>query len=312
MQFQSMDYFFAAARERSFTKAAEVLHITQQALSAHISSLEAELGCQLFLRRVPLELTYAGEVFLRHAAAFQRLYAAMQHEFADIANHQQGRLRIGIAPTRGRAIMPELVSRFQACYPLVEIQLVESPNDTLPKRLRDGEVDLAVASFSKKMTGISLADFYQEEVALFASTQLLKRLYGSQAEEVVRRIGQGELALLAPCPLLLNSGQEIAGRIGREVIAQAGFQPQVVVRSEKVETLLDLCVRGVGACFCPVNLAQTALTAQQLGRLTILRFGEQARYMIRFGWMEQPYQWHIISQFVELALRGRNGPGHAI
>ena len=303
MQFQSLDYVAAVAKERSFTKAAEVLHVTQQALSAHISSLETELGCQLFLRRVPLELTYAGEVFLRHAAAFQRQYAAMQHEFADIANHQKGRLRIGIAPTRGRAIMPELVSRFQSRFPQVEVQLVESPNGALPKRLRGGEIDLAVASFPERSAGISLADFYQEEVALFASTQLLDRVYGAQTEEVLHRVNaDGELALLAPCPLLLNSGQEIAGRIGRTLIAQAGFQPEVKVRSENVETLLDLCVRGTGACFCPVNLAYAALPEPTLSQLRMFRFGSSARYMIRFGWVDQPHQWRVISRFVDLAL----------
>ena len=64
MNFASMDYFIMVAREKSFTKAAQRLYITQQTLSAHIASIEKELGCSLFVRHVPLELTYAGQVFL--------------------------------------------------------------------------------------------------------------------------------------------------------------------------------------------------------------------------------------------------------
>ena len=64
MNFLSMDYFVTLAQERNFTRAAEKLHITQQTLSAHIAVLEKEAGSPLFLRRVPLELTYAGKVFL--------------------------------------------------------------------------------------------------------------------------------------------------------------------------------------------------------------------------------------------------------
>lgn len=70
MNFLSMDYFIMVAKERSFTKAAKRLGITQQTLSAHIASLEREVGCDLFVRHVPLELTYAGETFLRYATDF--------------------------------------------------------------------------------------------------------------------------------------------------------------------------------------------------------------------------------------------------
>ena len=59
MNFQSMEYFAAVAKNRSFTRAADALHITQQTLSAHIAGIERELGCPLLIRHIPLELTYA-------------------------------------------------------------------------------------------------------------------------------------------------------------------------------------------------------------------------------------------------------------
>ncbi|MFR8330222.1 MAG: LysR family transcriptional regulator [Clostridium fessum] len=63
MNFQSMEYFAAVAKNRSFTRAADALHITQQTLSAHIAGIERELGCPLLIRHIPLELTYAGRYF---------------------------------------------------------------------------------------------------------------------------------------------------------------------------------------------------------------------------------------------------------
>ena len=54
MNFLSMDYFLMTAEKRSFTKAADALHITQQTLSTHIANLEQELDCKLFVRHVPL------------------------------------------------------------------------------------------------------------------------------------------------------------------------------------------------------------------------------------------------------------------
>ena len=57
VNFNSPEYFIVLAREGSFTRAADTLHITQQSLSSHIAGLEAELGCTLVVRRTPLELT---------------------------------------------------------------------------------------------------------------------------------------------------------------------------------------------------------------------------------------------------------------
>ena len=64
MNFSSMEYFIALAEERSFTRAAQRLMVTQQTLSAHIAGIERELGVRLVNRKVPLTLTYAGDGLL--------------------------------------------------------------------------------------------------------------------------------------------------------------------------------------------------------------------------------------------------------
>lgn len=304
MNFQSMDYFTMVARKRSFTKASDALHITQQTLSAHIANIEQEIGCQLFVRHIPLELTYAGEIFLKYALDFQSKYRAMQNEFSDISKNQKGKLRIGIAFTRGHAIMPELIDKFQMVNPQIEVQLMEDANDALQKNLLDNDIDLAIASFPDKMTGITLRDFYEEEVVLLIADELLRQLYCNNKDGVVNRlIYHKEFFLLDNCPFLLNSENDIAGKIGRNIIRQANFQPIIKARSENVETLLELCVRGVGACFCPKNLAISTLSEQQLSSLNMFSLGDSARYMIRFGWLEKSYQWNMISNFIDIACR---------
>lgn len=103
MNFLSMKYFLMLAEERSFTKAAERLHITQQTLSAHVAALERETGAKLFVRHVPLELTDSGAVFLRYARLFVRNELALKRELSDVSGRFEGILRIGIAPSRGDA-----------------------------------------------------------------------------------------------------------------------------------------------------------------------------------------------------------------
>lgn len=290
MTFSSVSYFIALARERSFTRAAQQLHITQQSLSAHIAALEQELGCQLLVRRVPLELTYAGTVFLRYAQNFQQELDDMHREFSDITHNQRGVLRIGIAFTRGRTIMPGLITAFQEQYPNISIELSEAPNRILHHNLLNREIDLAIANFPDTLQGAQLEDFYREEVVLLLSRDLLER-----------HPFDGDLSALRSCPFVLGNSNDIAGRIGRDAIAAAGFQPIVKAKSDNMETILSLCVRGVGACFCPEILANAVLSPADREKLHLFRMGDKAKYPIRFGFLKSSYQWNMIAEFMRLA-----------
>lgn len=302
MNFSSLSYFEMLARERSFTRAAERLHITQQSLSSNIAKMEQELGCTLIVRHVPLELTYAGEVLLRYAVSFREEYDAMQKEFCDISQNQRGILRIGVTYTRGRTILPSVIMAFRQSYPFIRIDLVEDSNDALRRKLLDGEVDLVIASLPDGIPGIKLHEFYREEVVMLASKELLSSLYGDAVEERVGQVEQGDLASIADFPLVLGNADDIGGHIERALLKQAGIaHPNIIATSSNAETLLALCVRGVGACFCPEILARAALSEEQLDSLQLLRLGERACYRIRFGFQEHTYQWSIIDAFMRVA-----------
>ena len=301
MNLSSMDYFITLTQEQSFTRAAERLHITQQALSAHIAGMEQELGSQLLLRRVPLELTYAGQVFLRYAQEIQRNLDSMDREFSDLAQAQAGVLRIGVSTTRSHAVMPLLIAPFQRQYPKISIQLAEGPNDALSERLTHGEIDLAIANFPEAVPGMELVDFYEEEVVLLLAGELWNALAGENAQALSAAVEQGDLTPLRDCPFLLNQRRDIAGRLASQLLTQAGIIPIPKVESNNMETLLELCAQGAGACFCPENLMRMTLSPAQQNALKIFHFQDHTRYQIRFGYLKQPHLWSVISHFISFA-----------
>jgi len=300
VNFHSLDYFLVLAREKNFTRAAEALHITQQSLSSHIAGLEKELGCTLLVRRTPLELTYAGRKFLHYAESIGQTRQTMEREFCDISENQKGELRVGIGFTRGRAIMPRLIPAFQRQYPNVEIMLRECSNDAIQKALLSGGIDLAIAAYPKVPPSIELADYYTEHTVLCLVDSLLVQC---QIDLDVRRneIAAGDLHSLRDCPFVLGSAADIGGRIGRELLRASGISPISKATSENVETLLALCVQGVGACFCPENLLQTALSPEQLAQLHILPLCPSASYPICFGYLRRSYPWSVLSEFIRIA-----------
>ncbi len=300
MNFHSLDYFLVLAREKNFTRAAEALHITQQSLSSHIAGLEKELGCTLLVRRTPLELTYAGRKFLHYAESIGQTRQTMEREFCDISENQKGELRVGIGYTPGRAIIPRLIPAFQRQHPNVEIMLRECSNDAIQKALLSGGIDLAIAAYPKVPPSIELADYYTEHTVLCLVDSLLVQC---QIDLDVRRneIAAGDLHSLRDCPFVLGSAADIGGRIGRELLRASGISPISKATSENVETLLALCVQGVGACFCPENLLQTALSPEQLAQLHILPLCPSASYPICFGYLRRSYPWSVLSEFIRIA-----------
>ncbi len=302
MNFSSMEYFVALARERNFTRAAEQLHITQQSLSTHIAGLEKELGCQLLIRHVPLDLTYAGEVFLRYALSFQQKHTAMLQEFCDISQNPKGLLRVGIALTRGRVILPEIIAEFQKTYPNITVELVEEANDTLYQLLLNKEIDLVIAHFPTALHDVILQDLYKEEVVLLISTQLFQQTYGADSEACEHQFLQKNFSLLKDCPFVLRNINDITRRISLEVFKHTDIEvPIVKARSSNLETLLALCAIGVGACFCPENLAKSVLSEEQFNSLKIFHLGNSAKYQLRFGYLAQSYQWSILKAFMQQA-----------
>lgn len=302
MNFSSMEYFEALAQERSFTRAAERLHITQQSLSSHIAKLEKELNCQLIVRRVPLELTYAGEVFLRYASSLREQYTAMQQEFWDISQNQQGALRVGIAFTRGRTILPGIITEFQKEQPSIRIEIVEASNEALRRKLVDGDLDLAIAYFPSPLPGVTLSDFYTEEVVVMVARELFTSLYAETSGEHIERLETGDYSALEGCPLLLGRVEDIGGRIERDMLQRVGIMnPRIAATSSNSETLLALCVRNAGACLCSESLAKATLAPEQLERLLTIRLGDSARYPIRFGYQAQSHQWSILESFMKIA-----------
>lgn len=286
------------ARERSFTRAAEKLHITQQSLSAHIAGMEQELGCQLVVRRIPLELTYAGSVLLRYATDFQQSYNTMKREFSDISQNHRGVLRVGIAATRGRVLLPDVISRFQQRYPNMTVALSEGSNGALHQMLLNGTLDVAIADFPILMSDIQLRLFYRERIVLLISKALFQSVYGDCAESTAKQFGEGDFTKLASCPFVMGTEDDIDGRIGYDLLRKAGITAPIIrSTSHNVGMLLTLCQQGIGACFCPENLARSAMP----GALMCFDLGNEAQYAMRFGYRKQPYQWAVISDFMDIA-----------
>lgn len=299
MNLQSMDYMITTAQEKSITRAAAKLHITQQTLSAHIAAVEQELGCQLFVRHQPLEITYAGEEFLRYAEAIQQQIQGLRRTFDEIAGEEKGLLKVGVTDNRDRIVLLPIVVRFQQDHPKIELKVIEAPNETLIQKLSKGELDVCISDFATRQSGIHQMNLYRERVVFVVDKMLFGRVYGEKADEVMEAVQRkADYRPLQICPLLFGHEEDISGRFSRRVIETFERRPVVRVEAENMAFVLGLCAHGLGGCFCPEIIVRNTLTPRQMENMLVLTLGPAAEYTIRIGWKNP---WKVIDAFVAAA-----------
>jgi DNA-binding transcriptional LysR family regulator len=146
MELRHLRYFVAVAEELHFRRAAERLHISQPPLSQQIRGLEQELGVTLLERsRRRVELTPAGESFLREARAILDSVERASESARRVARGELGALAIGFV---GSAMfgprLPSILRDFRAQFPGVELHLRELPTTAQLQALIDGRLDVGV------------------------------------------------------------------------------------------------------------------------------------------------------------------------
>lgn len=302
MNFLSIDYFIVIEEERSFSKAAERLHITQQTLSAHIANLERELGNKLFIRHVPLELTYAGKTFYNYAKDIQLKQSDMIKELQDISQKNKGIIKVGVGFSRGRSIMPSAINAFLRKYPGYSVQINEASNEVLKEQLRNGDIDIAIGIFSENLPGIILQHFYEEEIVLVIAKQLMKNVYHKQYESVKRAFLNYEFSELKKCPFVIGQPEDITRNVSRSFFQTYGIVPIIKSQSRNIDTLLAMSKLGIGACFCPRSMLRDATKLNDNNKkdyeMEVLRLQECSNYPISFAILSKGYCSLAVKDFI--------------
>ena len=137
--------FLVVAQEASFTKAAERLHLTQSAVSAHVRRLEGDLDKQLFQRSTrQVALTPEGETLLGYARAILQLNEKAKLQFS--GKPRSVHVRIGSSDDFMSSWLPRVLHDFQSACPAVSLDVCVANTGTLLPRLNGGELDIVVGS----------------------------------------------------------------------------------------------------------------------------------------------------------------------
>ncbi|QDR82311.1 LysR family transcriptional regulator [Sporomusa termitida] len=145
MDIRQLEYFIEVARQRSFSKAAETLHVSQPSISKTIKDLETQLGSTLFYRNTKIvELTDAGEAILEQAQQIVSSFLNINVQLKGITKLQTGKIHIGLPPITGVSDFAQSLGQFKNEYPNIQIKLYEYGSKKIELGIQDGTLDMGI------------------------------------------------------------------------------------------------------------------------------------------------------------------------
>ena len=255
------EYVYAVYEKKSFSKAAESLHVSQPALSTAIRKIEAEMGQPLFDRSSsPIELTEAGRCYIAAVEKIRDIEAELFRQLEAIERSKRTRIRLGSSSFFCTYVLPPLCERFRAAYPEAEISLTEVNSGEIDWLFREDKIDLCLTVDSLQSQLESVV-WRQEEIILAvpAELPLSEELRGRALSFSDVLYGGSDcpcvnLSSFRDLPFLfLREGNDL-GRRAEEMCRHAGFEPRVVMRLEQLLTSYYVACSGKGAAFIRPDL----------------------------------------------------------
>ncbi|HZG25396.1 MAG TPA: LysR family transcriptional regulator [Chitinophagaceae bacterium] len=168
------EVFIEVAFNLSFSKASNVLFISQPAISKHIKALEEYYKTTLFERKGnAIKLSVAGEILYTRLREAKNIQKQLEFEMSTLKDQFQakGQLKLGASTTVALYILPRILSGFHQKHPEVKISLLNRNTDTIIKALLEQDIDVGIVEGKNKISSILYQPFMTDEVVAVCSAK---------------------------------------------------------------------------------------------------------------------------------------------
>ncbi|GAA4298168.1 LysR substrate-binding domain-containing protein [Nibribacter koreensis] len=209
--------FFEVARQLSFTKASQILYISQSAISKQIKSLEEYYKTGLFERHGnTISLTPAGKLLYEKLEAVQQIQNDLHHQLPLLSEDfkPQVNLVLGASTTISLYILPPVLSAYLTQHPQVQLSLKNRNSENILKALLDHDIDLGIIEGINKVSQVTYTPFLTDEVIAVCSHRNPLKKHNLEVKDLyniplaIREAGSGTLAVLEEA--LVQKGIKLA------------------------------------------------------------------------------------------------------
>jgi DNA-binding transcriptional LysR family regulator len=242
---QQLRILKAIATEKSFTRAAELLYLSQPSLSKQIKTLERNLDTSLINRENnKISLTKNGIVFLQYSERILALCEESCRALIDLKNGDRGNLTIGASQTIGTYLMPRVLALFAQSYPQIDLKVQVNSTRIIARNIINRQIDLAIVGgdlpneLRKKLT---LEHFVEDELTLIVS-----KLHPFAKKKKINKTDLYHLNFIT-----LNSASTIRKFVD-SVLKQNNIETKnlkIVMQLNSIEGIKTAVSLGLGAAF---------------------------------------------------------------
>ena len=242
------EYFLTIAKERSISRAAERLYLSQPYLSQYLAKLENNLGVLLLDRsHTPLTMTPAGELFHAYLERQSFLDRQLVSDLRDLRDRKRPVLHIGVSPWRGSILLPDILPAFTRQYPDVQVVLHEATVPELGELAAENVVDFCVMQIPGDLSELTYELVMQERIFLVAYRDhpLLRGLEST----FDRPLPFPDLRLLERERLVMLPAEWRLSRLLYNTFSAHNLEPQNILITTNNTTAINLAAEQMAFAF---------------------------------------------------------------
>lgn len=267
--FRGKEYVIEVYKEKSFSKAAQNLYISQPALSAAIRKIENRTGCCIFDRSSKaVRLTDAGAEYIKSAETILDIETRFENYLSNLNQLKTGQLSIGASNVFASFILPAIITQFTDKYPAIKVNLIEAATAQLEESLFSGSLDFVLDNYPLDETIYNKHLFCSENLILAVPPKLASNHPAQEYQLSIDDIRQGKhldpatkpapLSLFAHDPFIfLRAGNDTRIRANK-IFQENGLAPKVVLELDQLATAYNVACYGMGATIISDTLALKA------------------------------------------------------
>jgi DNA-binding transcriptional LysR family regulator len=261
VEFRQIRYALSVAKERSFTKAAARLSISQSAVSEQVGLLEEEIGFPVFRRTSRgVEVTERGRTFLYEAERVVGDLLSLSDTARRLRGEPSEALTLGMGSGMAQIFMPRLFRDLRRKLPSVRLEVVTAPTKSIFNDLHEDRVDAGIAIESdpeRVPAGIVSERLTQAEMALIAHPS--HRLANSRKAI--------DIGSLVSEPIIMSELTVGYGQVVLSLFTDLGIRPNILAVADNIETMKVIVQSGTGIAIVPLA---SAVNEVALGVLKVL------------------------------------------
>lgn len=294
MDIRQVTYFTEVAKQKSFTKAAYTLHISQPSLSKTIKNLEDELGTSLFHRGAKeLELTDTGIVFFTNAKNVCDAFDNLTAQLDDVADLKKGKIKIGIPPIIGAAFFSSLISKYIELYPSIQITLSEVGSNKIKQGVSNGELDVGL------ICNLPIQTENYETIKLLKDPLMLTV---HKDNPLAERSAIKYSEIKNEPMILYRKDFSLYDRI-MKVCENHGFYPNIVCESSQKDFIIEMVEAKLGAALLPSKICREFANEN----IKAIPFEKPAVYLeLAMIWKKDKYVSHAVREFIAMTEASRS------